>query len=196
MSRSVSMTLVVILFILLGDARVSADKPLTTIDYTEFCTEDKLCIPQYIPDQGLKVKGVTFLARPDASDKFAFATYGDPTFLPGGGIPANAPNRILENPVLSGSGAMKLTLTFDKPTNVVNFAVAVPKSEPAGTVQVTLFKPGTPGRVRLQKVIQPYVPGQNNAFLGAQFAYDKAAVKYVEIVFSQPFALDNLQFHE
>jgi hypothetical protein len=196
MTRSVPITLAVILFILLWDAGVTADKPLTTIEYTEFCTKDGLCIPQFIPDQGLKVGSVTYRARPDASDTFAFATYGDPTFLPGGGIPANPSNRMLNNPVLSGSGAMTLTLTFDKPTNVVNFSAAVAASQPAGTVKVTLFKPGTPGRIRQQTIIQPNVPGQGNAFLGAQFAYNKAAVKYVEIVFAQPFALDNLQFHE
>ena len=190
------LTLAILLFGSLANASVSAAKPLTTIAYTELCTENNLCIPQFVPEEGLMVGGVTYLASPDPSDELAFALYGDPTFLPGGGIPADGPDSVLENPVLSGTGAMKLTLVFDKPTNVISFAVAIPKSEPKGVAVVTLYGPGTPGKIVFQGSLQPNVPGLNDAFLGTQFVYKKAAVKYAVLAFSQPFALDNLQFHE
>ena len=152
-------------------------KPLTTLAFDE--------VP-FQPVDGLSVKGVNF----------AFDIGGVPStdarynaFGPG-------PGPFVQCPCMEGRTTGTLTITFDKPTQVVAFGAALSTGaslSPGFTVDVI----GPNGKSRgVFNVATSPAP----AFTGAQFSYSKNAVKQLVVTFNSGaasrFAIDNLSYHQ
>jgi len=174
----VASLLIVAVLIGMTGGPVFAKKPLTILTFDE--------IPYQSVD-GLNFNGVTF----------GFQIGGVPSldaYYHEGG-----PGQItyVQDPSLQGNTAGTLTLTFDQPTTVVEFGVALntDASLPAGAT-VDLHRPGA-GLLR-QSIALATSP--NPTFTEGLFSYSGPAVKTVVITFDSAsaghFALDNLKFHQ
>jgi hypothetical protein len=158
---------------------VLAKKPLTTLTFDEL---------DYQLVDGLNVNGVTF------GFQSGDAWYHGPTPL--------GTLTYIQPPELEGSAMGTLTLTFDQPTTVVKFGVAlggyipIPDPLPAGAT-VDLYRPGK-GRIRQNITLQT---SHNPDYSEGLFSYSGPAVKTVVITFdwqsgATRFMLDNLEFHK
>ena len=157
---------------------VLAQKPLTTLTFDEISMQ---------PVDGLNFKGVTF----------GFQIMGVPSL--DARYYASGPGQIkyVQDPSLEGNASGTLTLTFDQPTTVVEFGVALNTGAPlpAGAT-VDLYRPGK-GWIR-QTI--PLTTSPIIAWTEGLFSYSGPAVKTVVITFdwliASRFALDNLKFHK
>jgi hypothetical protein len=180
MKKSVFMVSLLIAIMLIGviAGPVFAEKPLTTLTFDE--------IP-FQPVDGLSFNGVHF------GFQIGGASSTDANYNSAG------PGQItyVNDPSLEGDAAGTLTLTFDQPTTVVEFGVALStlQSLPAG-VTVDLHRPG---RGLLRQTIS-LSTSPNPSFTEGLFSYTGPAVKTVVITFDSAsasrFALDNLDFHK
>lgn len=173
----VSLLLAVVLVVTTAGP-VLANKPLTTLTFDEL---------PYQQVDGLNYNGVTF----------GFQINGVPSndawyhgVAPPGLTYVMPPN-------LEGNAMGTLTLTFDQPTTVVEFGVALNTGAtlPAGAV-VDLYRPG-------KGWIRQTIPLQTSpipTFSEGLFTYSGPAVKTVVVNFDQinasRFILDNLKFHK
>ena len=168
----VSLLLTVVLVIMTAGP-VLAKKPLTTLTFDD--------PPPMQPANGLNVNGVTF----------GFQS-GDAWYHGVGPV-----TTYIQTPNLEGDAAGTLTLTFDQPTTVVEFGVALWTSAtlPAGAT-VNLYRPGK-GWLRQTIAL---ATSADPMFTEGRFIYSGPAVKTVVITFDSQnaprFMLDNLVFHK
>jgi hypothetical protein len=155
-----------------------AAKPVTTLTFDEL---------SFQPVDGLSISGVTFGFEVGGVPSMD-ATYG--AFGPGS-------ITFVQDPSLEGNAAGVLTLTFDRPTTVLEFGLArscICTLSPG--VSVELGKPGAAdgSRGTVAVTTSPLV-----SFSEAQFSYTGPAIKTAVITFPSAalaprFALDNLTF--
>ena len=178
----VSLLLTVVL-VVMSAGPVLAKKPLTTLAFDEL---------PFQPVDGLYFNGVTF------GFQIGGFSSNDAWYHAGG------PGQItyVQDPSLEGNAMGTLTLTFDQPTTVVEFGVAlgyipIPDPLPAGAT-VDLYRPG---KGWLRQII-PLTTSPTIAFwTEGLFSYSGPAVKTVVITFDRQsgatrFMLDNLKFHK
>lgn len=151
-------------------------KPLTTIVFTE--------VPFQVAN-GLHVNGVTFSYTVNgvASNDAYFNTGGP------------SPGPYVAPPVLEGGTGGVLKITFDEPTDVVEFGFAISRDDiVSDAITVNVIGPNNKSR---GVFVVEGTPAP--LFTGGMFTYTKNAVKALEITFSQSatrFAIDNLVFHQ
>ena len=173
----VSLLLAVVL-VVMAAGPVLANKPLTTLTFDEL---------PFQPVDGLYFNGVTFgfqINDVNSDDAWYHLDGPDTTYV--------------QAPSLEGDAEGTLTLTFDQPTTVVEFGVALSTGVTlqAGAT-VDLYRPGK-GWLR-QNITLATSP--NPAFSEGLFSYSGPAVKTVVITFDWQsddtrFMLDNLKFHK
>ncbi|MEJ2541054.1 MAG: hypothetical protein P8188_13960 [Gemmatimonadota bacterium] len=155
-----------------AEGRSDRGKPLSVLTSDEVATR---------PVDGLRLQGVSFdYDGPDAR-------YNSP----------NGPdrNQFVDCPCIEGSTAGVLTITFDKPTQVVGFGAAVLAAsvvQDAFTVEVV----GPNGRSR---GVFPVTTVPSPDFSAALFHYDRNAVKQLRIFFNPTtnrFTVDNITYHQ
>jgi hypothetical protein len=156
----------------LRDVGVPAIKQTVTLDFTELPSQ---------PVNGVTINGLTF----------GF-TGGDATynaFGPGATV-------FVQDPSIEGSTSGTLTLAFARPTNVLEFGLALSAFgtlSPGATV--TLYNPG--GKVRQ---VVPLRTESLVSFTEARFAYSGGAIGSATVTFNATaaarFALDNLTFQQ
>jgi hypothetical protein len=179
MRRFVPLLSLLILLPFAFSAPALAAKPVTTLTFTELTVQ---------PVNGVSVSGVTFGFEVGGVSS-ADAIYGG--FGPGS-------ITFVQDPSLEGNAGGVLTLTFDRPTTVLEFGIArscICTLAPG--VSVELFKPGAAGRSRgiMTQTTSPLV-----SFSEALFSYSGPAIQTAVITFPSAgiaprFALDNLKFH-
>jgi hypothetical protein len=179
MKRFVVLLSLLVLLPFAFSASAQAAKPLTTLTFDEL---------PFQPVDGLSFGGVTFGFQiggvPSADANYASGGPGSITFV--------------QDPSLEGNAAGVLTLTFNKPTTVLEFGVArncTCTLSPG--VSVDLLKPGAASHSRGVKTVTttPLI-----SFSEALFSYSGAAIKTAVVTFpsvglADRFAIDNLKFH-
>lgn len=155
----------------------NAGKPLTTLVFDE------------VPFQsvnGLSVEGVTFGFTLNGHP-FADAYYN--SFGP-------SPGPFVQCPCLEGNTRGTLTITFDKPTTVIEFGVGLSTTVPLAT-GFTVDVIGPSGKSR---GVFPVATSPAPTFTGAEFSYSGAAASQVVITFNSEaaarFVIDNLTYHQ
>jgi hypothetical protein len=176
--RRVAFVLSLLAFLPLAfSAPALAAKPVTTLTFDEL---------SFQPVDGLSISGVTFGFEVGGVPSMD-ATYG--AFGPGS-------ITFVQDPSLEGNAEGVLTLTFDRPTTVLEFGLArscICTLSPG--VSVELGKPGAgDSRGTVAVTTSPLV-----SFSEAQFSYSGPAIKTAVITFPSAalaprFALDNLTF--
>jgi hypothetical protein len=155
----------------------AAGKPLTTLLFDEL---------PFQPVDGLSFQGATF----------AFSI---------GGVPSNdanynsfgpPPGDFVNCPCLEGNAAGTLTITFDKPTEVVEFGANVSTTIPLSTgFTVDVIGPNGKSRGVFAVATNP-----SPLFSGAGFSYSKNAVSQLVLTFNSGaaarFVIDNLTYHQ
>ena len=155
------------------------DKPLTVIDYDGYTS---------YPIDGESEEGVSYTYTINGSSSTS-ANFGQ-----------TGPNTgdYYEPPMIVGSMGSQtgeLCITFDQPTDIVEFAVVVNRTiDLDEAVTVDVYGPNN-------KLRGTYVLDLETAptWASAWFTYDKNAVKKVCITFDGPYsgwAFDNLTFHQ
>lgn len=180
MRRFVLLLSLLVLLPFAFSAPALAAKPVTTLTFTELPVQ---------PVDGVSVSGVTFgfeIGGVSSAD----ANYGG--FGPGS-------ITFVQDPSLEGNSGGVLTLTFDRPTTVLEFGIArscICTLTPG--VSVELFKPGAADRSRgvMSMTTRPVA-----IFSEAHFSYSGPAIQTAVITFPSPevaprFALDNLTFQQ
>jgi hypothetical protein len=179
MKRFVVLLSLLVLLPFAFSAPVQAAKPVTTLTFDEL---------PFQPVDGLSFGGVTFGFQiggvPSTDANYASAGPGSITFI--------------DDPSLEGNAEGVLTLTFDKPTTVLEFGVARSCTcvlSPG--VAVELFKPGAAGHSRgvMTVTTTPII-----SFSEALFSYSGPAIKTAVLTFPSAglatrFVIDNLKFH-
>lgn len=155
-----------------AEARSAAGKPLSVLTSDEVPTQ---------PLDGLSLNGVTFsYSGPDAQ-------YNSPS---GPGM-----ETFVQCPCIEGSTAGLLTITFDKPSQVVGFGTAVLAASPvADAFWVEVIGPNGKSRGTFSVDTEP-AP----VFSAARFSYDGNSVKQLRITFNPTtsrFAMDNVTYHQ
>ena len=157
-------------------AAQKAGKPLTTLEFDEL---------PFQPVNGLSIEGVTFAFTLNGHP-FNDANYN--SFGPG-------PGPFVQCPCLEGNTRGTLTITFDKPTTIVEFGVGLSTTVPLAT-GFTVDVIGPSGKSR---GVFPVATSPAPTFTGAQFSYSGAAVSQVVITFNSAaagrFVIDNLTYH-
>ena len=158
-------------------AAQNAGKPLTTLVFDE--------VP-FQPVNGLSVEGVTF----------GFSLNGHPFNDANYNSFGPDPGPFVQCPCLEGNTRGTLTLTFDKPTTVVEFGVGLSTTAPLAT-GFTVDVIGPSGKSR---GVFPVATSPAPTFTGAEFSYNGAAVSEVVITFNSEaaarFVIDNLTYHQ
>lgn len=151
-------------------------KPLTTLLFGEVPLQSV---------NGLTVEGVTF----------GFTVGGSPSVDARYNSGGPTPGPYIACPCLEGDALGTLTITFDKPTQVVQFGLAL---QVGGSLAVgaTVDVIGPNGKSR---GVFPIATSPAPLFTGGQFTYDKNAVSQLVITFNPAaprFAIDNLKYHQ
>ena len=159
-----------------GNPTQTSGKPLSMLDFSEVPVQ---------PVDGLSLEGVSF----------AFEVDGAPSMDARYNAFGPSPGPFIDCPCIEGAAAGKLTITFDKPTQVVEFGSVL---STFGTLMpgytVDVIGPST-----MSRQVFPVDTSPSPSFTGALFRYDKNAVKQLVITFDQApgrFALDNLKYHK
>ena len=152
-------------------AAEAAGKPLTTLEFDEL---------PFQPVNGVSF-GFTLNGHP-----FNDANYN--SFGPD-------PGPFVQCPCIEGNTLGTLTITFDKPTTVVEFGVGLSTTIPLET-GFTVDVIGPSGKSR---GVFPVATSPAPTFTGAQFSYNGAAVSQVVVTFNSAaaarFVIDNLAYH-
>ena len=151
------------------------DKPLTVIDFTAEVAQ---------PIDGLASEGVTY----------SYTVGGNPSTAGMYGWYAAGPGDFYDPPMFESNGTGTLSITFDQPTDIVEFAVIISSTGfVAGGATVEVYGPN--GKLR-----DTYVLDLDSSpfYSGAWFSYTKNAVKEVRITNNVAFeyAVDNITFHQ
>lgn len=154
---------------------MAGGKPLNTLEFDE--------VP-FQPVDGLTVEGVTF----------GYTVGG----VPSGDARYNAfgpgPGPFVQCPCMEGGTSGTLTITFDEPTQVVEFGAALSTGGSLATgFTVDVIAPNGKSRGVFPVATSP-APG----FTGAQFTYDGGPVEQLVVTFNSGaaarFAIDNLSY--
>ena len=178
MRRFVPLLSLLILLPFAFSAPALAAKPVTTLTFTELPVQ---------PVNGVSVGGVTFgFEVGGVSSTDAFMAGSDR-----GALPSCRIHRSRATPGV-------LTLTFDRPSTVLEFGIArscICTLTPG--VSVELFKPGATGRSRgiITQTTSPLVSFSEGLFSYSGPAIQTAVVTFPSAGIAPRFALDNLTFH-
>ena len=156
-----------------------AAQPVTTLTFTELPAQ---------PVNGVSVSGVTF--------GFEIGGVSSADAIYGGFGPGSI--TFVQDPSLEGNAGGVLTLTFDRPTTVLEFGIArscICTLTPG--VSVELFKPGAAGGSRgiITQTTNPLVSFSEGLFSYSGPAIQTAVITFPSAGIAPRFALDNLTFH-
>jgi hypothetical protein len=156
-----------------------AAQPVTTLTFTELPAQ---------PVNGVSVSGVTF--------RFEIGGVSSADAIYGGFGPGSI--TFVQDPSLEGNAGGVLTLTFDRPTTVLEFGIArscICTLTPG--VSVELFKPGAAGGSRgiITQTTNPLVSFSEGLFSYSGPAIQTAVITFPSAGIAPRFALDNLTFH-
>jgi hypothetical protein len=157
-------------------AAKEAGKPLTTLVFDEL---------PFQPVNGVSIAGVTF----------GFTLNGHPFNDANYNSFGPDPGPFVQCPCLEGNTRGTLTITFDKPTTIVEFGVGLSTTVPLAT-GFTVDVIGPSGKSR---GVFPVATSPAPTFTGAEFSYNGAAVSEVVVTFDSVdaarFVIDNLTYH-
>ena len=154
----------------------SMGKPLSVLEFDEL---------PFQPVDGLSIEDVTF----------AFEVGGAPSPDARYNAGGPSPGPFVQCPCMEGTTAGTLTITFEKPSQIVEFGVALSTLDdlsPGFTVDVI-------GPSGMSRNVIGVDTSPAPDFSGALFAYGKNAVKQLVITFdgrASRFAIDNLKYHQ
>ncbi|MAU12130.1 MAG: hypothetical protein CL607_20075 [Anaerolineaceae bacterium] len=176
MKTKFSFLLVLLLMLVVGIQPAVAKKPLTTITFDEL-PEHVIMGSEYIKGATIEYLGVT-----------GFAIFGD----------GSAPGLdYIQDKCLWGYPKGEMMITFDKPTSVLEFGVAIATNDMlAHTVIIDLYKPGN-GSLRDSVTLStaPKYAASETLFTYHGAAIERVVIRFTESEWDYGFMIDNIVFH-